>query len=128
MNKLFRLLIFSTGLTLLSCRHEYSLKNIKWRLTKFIVDSSNYLSQFEKNVYTSFDTSTNLVSEFGDSIVLTYVIGRVPDTSNYYLHGDSLFYVQGQRRDTTIIVKLSRDSLVDRRLAGVTAYRRRLEE
>lgn len=115
-------------LLLSSCKTHYDLKNTEWLTVKFSIDSTNYLSEFEKKIYSSFNKSTKLHAKFSDTLVLHFVEGSPIDTSIYKIKEDTLYFIQGQLRDTTIILKLTEDSLIIRRLAGVTTYSVRIRK
>ncbi len=104
------------------CNTKHNLKNTEWLTVKFTIDSVNYLSELDKNAYLDFDTSTKLYAKFLDSLALIYVEGSLVDTSNYVIKNDTLFFIQGNRRDTSIILKLTSDSMIEHRLAGVRTY------
>lgn len=107
-----------------SCKNNQNrLSNTKWLTVKFTVDSNNYLTVREKGVPAEFDTSIKLYSDFSDTSVFTYVEGKEIDTSSYKVRNDTLFFIHnGSYRDTNIILKLTSDSLITRRLAGSTGY------
>ena len=111
-------------LFLFDCRSKQNrLTNTRWQTVKFEIDTINYLKDFEKKLYSNFDTSTKLFQLLGDSLAVTYVEGKIPDTCTYKITGDTLFYFyKDVLRDTTIIIKLSSDSLITHRLAGVKTY------
>jgi hypothetical protein len=111
-----------------SCIRKYDLRDTKWLTVKFTIDSLNYLTDFEKAAYSTFDTSTKLYSEFYDNRRLTFVEGHGIDTSQYKIARDTLFTIQDTRRDTSIILKLTMDSLIEQRLAGVKAYSIRFQQ
>ena len=125
-------IIFSICLLLAFCTRKsdtLSLRNTKWQTQRFEIDSSNYLTDIEKSAYLSFDTSVKLFSDYRDSIVYTYVDGKFPDTSNYTIKEDTLFYIHKETyRDTNIIIKLSSDSLILKSLAGVKTYSLKLKD
>lgn len=123
-----RLLIIILALGLSSCASKYNLTNSKWRAVKFAIDSSNYLSELDRSVYSGFDTSTKLYQEFSDTLVFTFVEGAPVDTSIYRVKDDTLFYIQGSLRDTSLIRKLSKDSLIEQRLGGVKTYSIRVND
>lgn len=128
MRKFYRLLVSACILFVTSCSSRFDLNNSKWRTVKFSIDSSNYLSELDKSVYLSFDTSTKLYAKFTDTLVLTFVEGATIDTSVYKVKDDTLFFIQGSRRDTSLIIQLSNDSLIEQRLAGVRTYSIRVNE
>lgn len=128
MLKFYRILVSACILFVTSCSSRFDLTNSKWRAVKFSVESSNYLSELDKSVYLSFDTSTKLYAKFTDTLVLTFVEGAAIDTSVYKVKNDTLFFIQGSRRDTSLILKISKDSLIEQRLAGVRTYSIRVNE
>jgi len=103
------------------------LKDTEWLTIKFSIDSSNYLSELDKKTYLAFDTSTKLHVKFLDSLAITFVEGASIDTSVYSTKKDTIYFIQRPRRDTSIILKLSGDSLIEHRLAGVTTYSIRIK-
>ena len=70
----------------------------------------------------------NYTQNFTDTLVLSFVEGLSIDTSVYKVKDDTLFFVQGSRRDTSLILKLSKDSLIEQRLAGVRTYSIRVND
>ena len=109
---------------ILSCTsNQKRLANTKWLTTKFTIDSLNYLNDIEKKVYSDFDPSIKLYLDLSDTLAITYVEGRSIDTSSYQVRDDTLFFIHKiNYRDTSIIVKLSKDCLITQRLAGVKTY------
>src|SRR5258707_8034051 len=99
-----------------SCGTHYDLKNTEWLTVKFSIDSNNRLTDFDKSIYLAFDTSTKLHAKFLDTIALIFVERSKIDTSFYKIKKDTLFFIQGSRRDTSIIMKLTHDSLIEHRL------------
>jgi hypothetical protein len=110
-----------------SCNKHNKLKGTEWLVVRFSIDSSNYLTDLDKKAYLSFDRSTKLHIKFLDSLAFSFVEGAAVDTSIYEVKKDTLFFIQGPRKDTTIILKLTNDSLVDQRLAGVKTYSIRIK-
>jgi hypothetical protein len=119
--------LFLFTLFLSGCDTRYDLKNTEWLTIKFTIDSSNYLTEFDKKIYLSFDTSTKLHIKFLDTLALIFVENRPIDTSIYNINKDTLFFIQGARRDTSIILKLTSDSLIEHRLAGVVTHNARFK-
>jgi hypothetical protein len=126
MYKIAIIALFSI-LFLSSCGTKYNLKNTEWLTVKFTIDSSNYLTEFDKKIYLTFDTSVKLRIKFLDTLALTFVEGRLIDTSIYNVKDDTLFFIQDSRRDTSIILKLTNDSLIEQRLAGIVTHNLRFE-
>ncbi len=122
MNKKYKIGFFFFIFFAISCKAKHNLKNTEWLTVKFTIDSVNYLSELDKNVYLNFDTSTKLYAKFLDTIALIYLEGALVDTSNYTIINDTLFFIQGDLRDTSIILKLTRDSFIHQRLAGAKTY------
>jgi len=115
--KLLAVLLFVTA-----CDTQHILNGSEWKTAKFSIDRNNYLSDLEKAVYLSFDSSRKLQVKFGDSLAFIFVEGAVVDTSKYKVQSDTLFFTKGSYRDTSIIIKLTKDSLIEQRLAGVKTY------
>jgi hypothetical protein len=109
-------------LFLFGCDTKYDLKNTEWLTVKFTIDSSNYLTEIDKKIYLSFDTTTKLHIKFFDTLALTFVENGQIDTTIYKINKDTLFYIQGSRRDTSIILRLTSDSLIEHRLAGAVTH------
>ena len=128
MFKIIGTALLSITVVVSSCDKKYNLKGTEWLTVRFSVDSSNYLPEFEKNAYLSFDTSTKLHTKFSDSLIFAFVEGKTVDTSIYKIRKDTLFYIQGSLRDTAIILKLTSDSLIEQRLAGVKTYSIRIKD
>jgi hypothetical protein len=127
MSKVLCSIIIFLSLVIICCGNKHDLRDTKWRVTRFSVDTPNYLKEQDKYVYKNFDPSTKLFSNYTDSLIFTYVEGSVVDTSTYYINSDTLFYIQDFKRDTVIILKLTKDSLIERRLAGATTYSVRIK-
>jgi hypothetical protein len=122
-----KLFYIFTLLLISSCSDkQINLTNTKWRVKKFSIDERNYLTPLEVQAYNQFNEfsdSLKLYQDFNGSLVLTYVQGGDIDTSNYLIRNDTLFFIDKiNRRDTDIIIKLSNDSLITHRLAGVTTF------
>lgn len=114
--------LLSSIIIISSCGKYNNLKNTEWLIVGFSVDSSNYLTELDRNAYISFDKSTKLHIKFFDSLALAFVEGASVDTSIYKIRKDTLYFIQGPRRDTSIILKLTSDSLIEQRIAGVKTY------
>ena len=114
---LFLITLFSLG-----CETKYDLKNTEWLTIRFTIDSVNYVTNADKKVYLGFNPSTKLHMQFLDTLALAFVENRAIDTSVYKVIKDTLFYIQGSRHDTSIILKLTCDSLIEHRLAGVVTH------
>jgi hypothetical protein len=115
--------LFASAILSAGCKTDYNLEGSKWQTVKFVIDSSNYLTENDKNVYSGFDTTTKLYVKFSDSLMYAYVDGSPIDTSAYKIVSDTLFTIhKGIYRDTSLILNLSKDSLIEQRLAGVKTY------
>jgi hypothetical protein len=104
------------------CSRQHHLNGSEWLTVKFSIDSSNYLSELDKSVYSNFDTSKKLYIKFTDSLAFAFVEGAPVDTSIYKLNNDTLYFIHDSYKDTSIILKLTKDSLIEQRLAGVKTY------
>lgn len=119
-NFTFLILVF---FSLLKCGEKgREIDNTKWRVVKFEIDSVNYITAVEKNVYFNFKDSTNLEAHFQNGLAYFFVDGVCLDTSSYKLNEDTIFYQKGNLKDTNLILKLSRDSLIEKRLARVISH------
>lgn len=114
---LLLIIVFSLG-----CNTKYDLKNTEWQTVRFTIDSTNYLKEFEKKIILDFNSTKKLHTRFFDSLALAFVENGPIDTTIYRINKDTLFYIQGSGRDTSIILKLTNDSLIEHRVAGVVIH------
>jgi hypothetical protein len=96
------------------------LKGTKWLTKEIKIDSQNTLKDFEIKAISMVDSNSKLFSQYGDSIVITWVEGKIPDTSNYKLVDNKIIYYRPNiDTDIHVILKHSGDSLETRSLQGV---------
>lgn len=121
--KTIKLGLFTFPLLVAGCNNSHKIKNTEWLTTKFVIDSPNYLSEIEKKVYLNFNSSRRLHVKFSDSLLFAFVERLPVDTSIFKQIKDTLFVIHEEKyRDTSIILKLTKDSLIEQRLAGVKIY------
>lgn len=116
---------FLSFLFLSGCGRHANLENSEWITIKFSVDETR-LSAFERVAYNGVHTPDNLHIEFTDSLALAFVEGAPIDTSIYERRKDTVFYIHGNKRDTSLILKLTTDSLIEQSLSGIRTYSIRL--
>ena len=109
---------------LLSCNNNhYQLANTKWLVKTLAIDSTNYLSESEKIIYSKYDTSIKLHMQLNDTLAFTHADGKVVDTCKYKIIKDTLFFIYNEHaRDTAIIIKLTKDSFITRSLSGIIQH------
>ena len=109
-------LIFCVAMVF-SCKSD-SLKGTKWKVIDVGLDSNNLYSEKDRIELLHFDPSRGLYSEYGDSILITYLSGEGV-TTKYRQEGNVIiFYSSGLENDTTMILRHSRDTLFIRTNKG----------
>ncbi len=104
---------------LIGCKNNF-LKYTKWRVIKLEADSINNLSKQDLIGQSRFDSSTRLYQTFKGSIVITQVLNKQPDTSNYNLSGNRLiFFRPGIDSSTDLILMQTQDTLLCRSTNGI---------
>src|SRR5216110_539762 len=113
-----RIIILLLPLFTISCKNN-SLKNTRWRVIKFEIETKNNVKDEDSLVLTSSDPSKQqFYQTFRDTIVVFQLNGKTDDY-HYRVDGNRLIYYQnGNDTNTNFIVKKTHDRLVLRSRDG----------
>lgn len=127
----FRISIFCVLFTsFLGCTgNSFQLENTKWRVISITLDSVNALNKTELGAAKIADNllkTSSLYSEFRNHQAITHFEGKIPDTTDYLISRDTLFYIQEKLRDTEIIIKMTKEELITKSLSGICSHAKRI--
>jgi hypothetical protein len=109
------------AITVTSCTSkEYSLEDTTWDVVSLTLDSTSRLNEREKEGFNLFITTTKIREHFFNDTCYVSINGEVYDTTKYRINKDTLFF-ETFPFDTSIIIKLSKDSLITHSLQGINS-------